>query len=73
MTQKLTFENGSQDTIYLEGIKKLACEPTQPFEVRDIINTDDFPSSMEDVEICEDWKLTENEIQIIISESRPIN
>lgn len=73
LTQKLTFENGSQDTIYLEPINKLTFEPSQPFEVSDIIKTDDFPSSLEDVEICEEWKLTENEIETIITESRPIN
>jgi len=73
LTKKTSFKNGSRDTIYLEPIKKLTFDPNQPFEILKIKKTDDFPSSMKDTEICNDWNLTKNEIQKIITESKTIN
>lgn len=73
LTQKITFKNGSHDSIYLEPIKKLIFNPNQPFDISEIKKTDSFPSSMKDTEVCKEWNLNEKEIRKIITESKPIN
>ena len=75
-TQKIIFRNHSTDTIFLQSViksKKPIFDINLDFEILNLENSNDSPSSDPDTTHCNEWTLNKSEIKMIISESRPIN
>ena len=72
-TQKVTFENGAHDTIFLKSNKKITFDPSENFEVINIKKNNSYPSSSNDKTICKNWNLTSNDIKTFIPDLKQID
>ncbi|MCX2745318.1 carboxypeptidase-like regulatory domain-containing protein [Mangrovivirga sp. M17] len=75
-TEKITLQNNSTDTIFLQPTSEQKAELfdlNKDFDIVDLQKSNDYPSSDTDTAKCEKWTLSKAEIKKIINESKPIN